>query len=404
VTEEIGGTTRSFAEGKRLSDELRATRPEEMQALVQELQRVSQTARDYVVPAPALHFQPRAEGLQCMFSVLSGSTLEANLECGVARVAHEQLSEKLQIPMPYYGRMQSTAPDLLAENLNYWLARSQSNLLLRTLDGRVRAVLSDRYRTLDNQDVFFHVGKVAVEVGAVVQRLEISDERFYMRLLLPEYGAKITGRADELKAKGLFFSRGYRRDDGTWQGPDGDEGDWVFPGVITSNSEVGRGGLNVEAAVFRVTCVNYIIAAKTLHRVHLGERREGGFQIASDTQEAKDRAIWLEVRDLVRATFDPAQFAEMVAALNEAQATVLQEPAEAVDVVVKEYGLSEDDKQAVLNGLLSGGTGPTVWGLLNAVTVLAHGKGVEAGVSLERVGADMLQRLPELVKVRRATS
>lgn len=402
MTDDSGGTTISFAEGKSLSADLRASTPEQMQGLVQELERTSKTARDYVLPSQHLRFRRVNGDIHGSFPFGPADTY---LDLGVGRVAHEQLSEKLGIPLPYYRRMQGE-PELLVENLNYWLQRADKELLLRTLDDRIRAVLSDRYRTLDNYDLFFHVGEEARRVGAVIQRLDLSDERFYMRLLAPEFGAKIDGRVADLKEKGLYFAPGYRRDDGTWQGPDNGDGDWVFPGVITSNSEVGRGGLNVETVVFRVTCVNYLIAAKTLHRVHLGERREGGFQIASDTRQAKDRAVWLEVRDLVRATFDPEQFKAMVLQLNEAQATVLEQPATAVDVVVEHYGFSDEDKQAVLNELLapSSGvqTGPTVWGLLNAVTMLAHKKGVEAGVGLERIGGEMLERVPELVRVRRS--
>jgi len=429
------GTTQSFSEGKQLSTDLRASEPEQMAALVQELERISKTAKDYVVAAPQVELTGDlqrahdwdADGTvcrRCGTSVDGGELPDANCETDspmgphlqlpvamsakaqfrVNRVAHEQIAEKMQIPQVYYRRMQSEAPELLATNVNHWLGQSKSNLLLRTLDSDVRAVLSDRFRALDNYDLFFHVGQVARDAGAVVQRLDLSDERFYMRLLQPGFAAKITGRGEDLATKGKMFSTGYRNDNGTWQGPDDDDpgGDWVFGGVVTSNSDVGRGGLNVESAVFRATCRNLIVVAKTLHRVYIGERLEGGFQVQNDTRQAKDRAVWLEVRDLVKATFDPEQFRVMVNRLNEAQATVLEEPAQAVDVVVEHYGLPEEDKQAILNELLSGTTGPTVWGLLNAVTIQAHGRqSVEAGIEVERIGGDMLTKVPELVKVRR---
>ena len=217
----IGGTTESFSEGKALSQDLRASEPEQMAALVQELERISKTAKDYVVPSPefGLRVVPGADGGSHMAGVfpVPELALTAKAMYGVRRVAHEQLSEKLQIPLAYYRRMQSEAPTLLCENTNHWLREKGQNLLLRTLDGDVRAVLSDRFRALDNYDLFFHVGQVAREAGAVVQRLDLSEERFYMRLLQPGFAAKITGRGEDLATKGKMFSTGYRRDDGTWQ-------------------------------------------------------------------------------------------------------------------------------------------------------------------------------------------
>ena len=42
--------------------------------------------------------------------------------------------------------------------MNAWLEREEGERqLLRTLDGKVRAVLSERYRRLDNYDLLEHV-------------------------------------------------------------------------------------------------------------------------------------------------------------------------------------------------------------------------------------------------------
>lgn len=77
-------------------------------------------------------------------------------ELGEARLrprAHGQFSDYLGVPKKYYDRMLQEAPDLLCRNLNHWLENGKNERrLVRTLDGEVRAVLSDRYRLLDNYD------------------------------------------------------------------------------------------------------------------------------------------------------------------------------------------------------------------------------------------------------------
>ena len=60
--------------------------------------------------------------------------------------AHGQLADKLGILRKYYERMRSSGKsELLAENVNAWL-REKERRLIRILDGRIRAILSDRYR------------------------------------------------------------------------------------------------------------------------------------------------------------------------------------------------------------------------------------------------------------------
>lgn len=407
----ISGTTESFGQGASLSRDLRAATPEQMATLAQELERKVSTAKDFVIPSAALSLRVtmgEPPEVRAAFEAPKDSPLSGTaIDLGVGRVAHEQFAEKLGIPRDYYRRCHVEAPGLLTNNVNYWLSHGTKRHLVRTLDGRIRAFLGDNYRMLDDWDVFTFVGKEALSQGGVIQRLDLSDERFYMRILRPDFGAKIEGRAKDLAVK-KGFAPGYRRDNGTWQGPDSDDpnGDWVFPAIIASNSEVGRGGLNVEIAAFRVTCSNYIITGLTVHKVHLGSRLEAGLvQVQDDTRAAKDRAFWLEVRDMVRGAMDEEAWRGIVARMNEAQAEELEEPVEAVNVVARDCGLSDDDRQAVLNELISPSrglaAGATTWGLVNAVTVLAHRKSVDEAADLERKGGELLTRLPELVKVRR---
>jgi hypothetical protein len=77
-------------------------------------------------------------------------------------VADEGLSAKLGIPVAYLRRMRTEHSALYDANVNGWLdypGNAGRSFLVRALRGAdglqgvARAVLSDRYRTLDNLDV-----------------------------------------------------------------------------------------------------------------------------------------------------------------------------------------------------------------------------------------------------------
>lgn len=402
-------TTQTFAEGKKLSTELRASTPEAISGVMTELQRIKKTARDFTVPSTKLttRVEPGTGLVRASFRMPDSVAGNFPLDFGIRKTAHEQLAEKFGIPGNYARKMEDTAPGLLINNLNYWFNFNPQNLLLRTLDGDVRAALSDRYRALDSFDLLFNAAEVGHGMGAVMQRLDLSDDRFFFRMVLPDFAVKITGRGDDLKAKGKLFSSGYKGDNGQWGITDDDDpnGDWVFPAIVGSNSEVGKGKLMVDLSAFRATCSNYIVVSKSIHRVHLGERLDNGFEFSSDTREAKDRAVWLEVRDMIKAAFTEDKFRALVKAMNDAQAAVLEDPIAAVEVVVQTYGLDDADKETILRELLNPSVGSinpgaTLWGLSQSVNVLAYERSLTEGYQLETIAGDLIQRGRELVAVK----
>jgi len=52
--------------------------------------------------------------------------------------------------------LKASSPDLLSKNINHWMTEpDEKPKLIRTLDGKARAFLSDKYKIIDNDDVFF---------------------------------------------------------------------------------------------------------------------------------------------------------------------------------------------------------------------------------------------------------
>jgi hypothetical protein len=98
------------------------------------------------------------------------------------------------------------------------------------------------------------------------------------------------------------------------------KGDFVQAGVVISNSEVGLGALVVQPLVYRLVCLNGMIADTATRRYHVGrqvdsDESQGVYR--DETIRADDRAFWLKVRDVVRAAVEETRFAALVARLHE---------------------------------------------------------------------------------------
>lgn len=428
MTGQISGTTQSFGEGKALSSDLRASNPEQMAAMLQELERVSKTAEDVIVPASQLAIRVTEDDeIRASYPAPSGTPFYgSSIDLGIRRVAHEQLAEKTGVPIRFYNRLRDEHPPLAAHTVNYLLAngKENTNYMLRLVDGDLRAVLSDRYRRLDSWDVACTVldelrnikndptsGGDLNGAAPVVQRMDMSEERFYLRIMQPGFAAKITGRGEDIrKAENGIFSSGYRKDNGRWQGFDDDDpnADWVFGAFVVSDSDVGRGGLNVDGpCLMRATCTNLIVVSQALHRVHVGQKLAVGAEglLSDHTKSLQDQAVFSEIRDMVRSTFDPELFREVVIRAQTAQAQVLEEPTKAVDAVARAYDLTDKMRQAVLDELISPSfdvnPGATVWGLSNALSAQAHKVDIESSYALEKAAGDLLVKADDLVAVRR---
>ena len=73
----------------------------------------------------------------------------------LTQYAHNQMADKLGIPRKYYDRMLVAGKsELLAANVNAWIGEKEKRLV-RIQDGVIRAILSDRYKVMDNYDLVF---------------------------------------------------------------------------------------------------------------------------------------------------------------------------------------------------------------------------------------------------------
>jgi hypothetical protein len=157
--------------------------------LAQEIERQTATRRDYVAPTSQLEMKVQDVTGQPVALAIGDKDV-----VGINDLAHRQLGDQVEIPAKYYDRMRSTAPALLASNVNHWLQVNPDKRMVRTLDGRVRAWLSDRYRPLENADLAEAVLPVLAEQKLELVSCEITEKRLYIKAVDPAVVREVQGR------------------------------------------------------------------------------------------------------------------------------------------------------------------------------------------------------------------
>ncbi len=357
--------------------------------LAAEIQRQANAKRDFVAPVGKIEVK-RYTDKPGVSLVLGGELGAANVVpisggvFGINPVAHGQLAEYVGIPKPYYDRCLAEAPDLLARDVNTWLARlveqatkGAPKRMVRTLDGNVRALLSDRYRPLDNFDLAEAVLPVLQEQELFIASCEITERRVYIKA----FDKRIER---EIKVKGTDAAHTFLKD-------------VVFPSITISNSEVGYGMLSVAAGIYTGGCTNFAsFADSRMKKYHLGGKAldsENVYALLSnETKAATDKAIWMQTRDVVRSAFQIAAFEERVARVQETTEQKIEgDVVKVVELVGREFGFGETERGSVLKHLISGGD-LSRYGVFNAITRTAEDlPDYERATEFERAGGELIE-------------
>jgi len=337
--------------------------------LATELQRRAEAKQDFVSPTERLQVV-QDQGAQLTEPRLQ---VEGQGSYHMTNHTHRQMGTWAKVPAKYYDRMRAEAPQLLASNINHWLQKSDAARMVRTLDGTARAFLSDRYRRIDNEDVAETVLPILLEPQEVqIVSCDVTDRRLYLKAVFP----KIAG---EIK-----------------------KGDEVQAGVIISNSEIGLGSLSIQPLIYRLVCLNGMISNDhSLSRYHVGRKIEGdgeqAFQLFQDTTlQADDKALMLKIHDIVRAASQRETFDAIVEKMREAtQGPQLTSPVATVELLAKDHGLNEGEKQSVLENLIKGGD-YSRYGVLNAATATANDhESYDRATEFENLGGKILDLTPD---------
>ena len=273
---------------------------------------------------------------------------------GITRPASQQIAEKLEIPWKYYEKMLDGDTALLMENVNTWLRKDpERKFFIRGLQDDVRAFLSDKYRVIDHLDVLM-CSLNELQGRAEAEDCYLSGTNMYVKLKTPELKSFVKHVGDE-----------------------------IVGGMLLSNSETGHGAVNVKPRIFRVQCLNgMVMESLATRKIHLG----------SGAVDMEDDMAFLGIRRAIRGLFQ--QFGEIVNQLRDSTEVMVKEPNLVINNMVREYGLSEKQKE---NILMSFGveSDKTQYGIANAITRAAKSEeNFETGLDMERLGGRLVEMPP----------
>ena len=307
------------------------------------LQTQNTMKRDYIAPATALSLDDDGETF-----ILDHIGPRDSERLGTTDLFHRQIGSALNIPAKYYDTMRTQKPELLARNVNAWLESRDQSYMIRSMDygaGRVaRALLSDRYRRIDNLEVATAVlplfaGREEMEVVSC----EVTENKLHIKIVNHKLEMAVV------------------------------PGDLVQAGVVISNSEVGLGAVSVQPLVYRLVCTNGMTVNDFGERkAQVGRQAKGmddSFNIYSDeTLEAEDKAFMLKLRDTTLAAIEEVRFAQIVGRLHEATtAKITGRVQDVIELTGKAFDLNQGEQDSILNYLIAGGD-LSLYGLSNAVT------------------------------------
>ena len=344
-----------------------------------ELRRQLATKRDMIADTRRVTFCEPDDGER------GDTTVCVDLDTGVEEFeitqhAHGQIATHLDIPTKLYRRLHGDHPDLLGGLVNGLFQREPSKRMLRTIDGTVRAFLSDRYRPRDNWDLLDQaVLPVLRDHPGTVEFKEcsLSETRMYVKIVLPGHEQPITPR----------------------------EGDVLRGGLIVKNSEVGAGSLVIAPYTDVLVCRNGMIHTEYGQaQRHVGKRIDADDEAAreffsDETIRLDDEAFFAKCRDVVRAVMDESVFQAIARQMRDlAEIRIDGSPVDAVQILADRHGLTEAESGSILNALIDGGS-RSAWGYVNAITRTARDlDDVDRRAELEDLAGQMAAR-PELVAV-----
>lgn len=339
--------------------------------LAMEIERRANAKRDLVAPVAKIVMHPEP-------GVSNVGLTVGNFDGPLNGIAHGQLAEYVGIPKTYYDRMLASDTTLLAANVNRWLpAEQKDRRMVRTLDGTVRAFLSDKYRPLENEDLAEAVLPVLLDMDLMIVSSEITERRLYIKAIDRKVERDVPTGRKMGDGSHVFF-------------------DTVSPAIIVSNSEVGLGRLSIETGVFTRICTNLAMIGTGFKKNHVGGRAELSddvYALLSDgTKKLTDAAVWAQVRDVCRGAFEEAKFKAVCEKLSGAAEDRIEgDVTEVVERFGKRNQLGEETRKGILRHLIEGAD-LTRYGLHAAVTRTSQDvQDYDVATDLERLGGQVIE-------------
>ena len=297
-------------------------------------------------------------------------------------VAFQQLAAHCDIEARTARRLQTHYPFEFDNLINAHFDQEPKRKMLRTFldtdetNGTARALLSDRFKTYDNNDMLQTVLPPIMENESQLQVVQanISDSKLYMRF------------------KSLVHT-----------GAGANVADVMANGVGFSNSETGQGSVTAYQLFWTLACLNGMQTENKTRSSHITSARDSDDWglLSGEAQAADNRALNLKLRDLVEAYSSREMFDQVLDQMKAAAADTIEgeySVADTVNNLGTVMRLTKKETSNVLDGLMStiGQAGyenhrPLSRAtLINAVTAMANTSDIDHADDWQRRGGQLL--------------
>ena len=274
--------------------------------------------RDYIAPCNKIAFQ-------------SNGRLNCSLGGGEPFSVHDnaisQAATKMNVPTTYLRNLakgkEQWERDLSADILNkHFDNTSRERMLVRSVNGEIRGMLSDRYKKFDSLKLYTTFLEIARKSGCKIARSHKADTRGYIEVVKPEIHNIVT------------------ENNGTVN---------MVIGARIRNSDFGNGALDVSMFQLNVVCLNGLTTKKVMRNVHLGAKLPDDITLSDATYQADTELKALVIKDAIKALFSSATIEEEMARISNASSKVIK-----IDTEIKKLqpmGVQKSEI-AALEGLL----------------------------------------------------
>lgn len=176
--------------------------------------------------------------------------------------------------------------DLTAQN-----TRTRSRVLVRSVFGEVRGILSDRYRRLDQGKITNQFLQASGELGLELYGAEIDATRTYVETIMPVV----------FPIKSENHPLGFE----------------AF-GARLQGSDYGDGALSLSIFSLRIACMNLMMGGSVIRQVHLGARLLDNVEYSSKTYQLDTQTSASVVRDTISHHFQDGAIQKRVAIIEDA--------------------------------------------------------------------------------------
>lgn len=363
-----------------VSDGLRAE--PDLSRIAGRLSEVASSRWDVVAPQAALRCKAADRLIVDLGApqITEHGVTEAMIEARYTRTAWRQVADRLRIPLQYLDRLAGmenpVGPILAALSISDLAMADERRAMYRfvnTDEGYfLRAVLSDRYRAIDNdaalQAIVAGLGDNGLNLGDCEVTGDVTMDRLRLRIAVPAVALAVP----ELLAD---YRMPYSLRPGNPIHARADVGETppvLWAGVEITNSETGQGAFSVAPRAVIQVCRNGLTRAVDFRRAHIGVHlEEGTIDWSAETQETAMRLISSQVRDAVATYISPEYLQNTVEEMRVAKTWQVADTPAAVEAVQVRLGLTEGERNAVFELFAAGGD-RSVLGLGQAVTAAAQ--------------------------------